>query len=258
LLCHFDEVSDNFEVASCYAFSAEYFISQGDPKKAAFFIRNSENYFNSARTHNHPRERFLLFLLKSAKDMMDMSNDLSRKFKLMTSLFLKVEPTQNALEATNNMLEPSQIDSTILDTFQAIDKSPTSSVNGNPMRLNIVMIAQGMKLQYYCKNGYLNNDIMLATANSLSDLVLSEHFIFCTQVVSTALVEAANVQMKIMVQDQVNLLDKLKLDLRGLQILADRYEIVNKWYGESMTSLFKFIQLQEALSATFHKFVNCS
>jgi hypothetical protein len=237
LFAIFDDVQQNFEVASCYAIIAELHVCSGDNNRAAFYLRNVDSYLTTERDIRHPREKYLLFLVRSCKDMMNSSSDLGRKFKLLTGLFV-------TWDRQDDVLTPEQIDSVILEVFAKIEKAPSAAVNGGPLRLNILLLAQGMKLQYY-KTLQTRDDQVLLVANSIADLVLSVDFNQCTQVVATALIEASTIHIQeIKNGNNTNeLCSRLKLDLHGLEILADRFEIVNKWYRPVIKDIVSFLQV---------------
>jgi hypothetical protein len=170
--------------------------------------------------------------------MMNSSSDLGRKFKLLTGLFV-------TWDRQDEVLTPEQIDSVILEVFAKIEKAPSAAVNGGPLRLNILLLAQGMKLQYYKTLQTRDDQVVLLVANSIADLVLSVDFNQCTQVVATALIEAATVHIQeIKNGNNTNeLCSRLKLDLHGLEVLADRFEIVNKWYRAFIKDIVSFLQV---------------
>src|SRR3989338_184434 len=186
LFAIFDDVQHNFEVASCYAIIAELYICSGENTRASFYLRKVDSYLTTERDIRHPREKYLLFLVRSSRDMMNSSNDLGRKFKLLTGLFM-------TWERQDEILTPEQIDSVILEVFAKIEKAPSTAINGGPLRLNILLLAQGMKLQYYKTLQVTDTQVTMFIANSIADLVLSVDFNQCTQVVSAALVEAATI-----------------------------------------------------------------
>ncbi|KAL0488911.1 oleate activated transcription factor [Acrasis kona] len=243
----FEEVDYNYNIAATFALLADNMITTGNSLHAAFYHRNVKSYLEVPKTEVHPREHYLRFLVTHCEDMIMNNINLLKRFLLYVGLFNVRPPFQHNQNNTDTYIDPALLDDLILQAFGRIDRSPSANINGRVLRLNIVACAQGSKLQHHKTAGILN-DSLIYVANSITSLVSDPQFHLVCLIVSVALVEASSYQMDYMSRSNVflsDILEKLKINYKGLTMLSAKYPIVNNWFSQFMSKLGACISFWE-------------
>ncbi|KAL0490953.1 hypothetical protein AKO1_009789 [Acrasis kona] len=257
LLPVMDQVDNDFTVASCYALFSIYLLNEGELKKANFFIRNCRCYFefNQAKV-----DKVYYEFLKMLLEVIDyVWNETTTPRDLFTGAIKTYEIYQqmydNATRA--NIVRPSRlhlektpqlIDDIIHDFFELFRKLPVNlpKTDVDIKMLSFIMSAQASKIQYMNEYGLISTPECLTAANNLSQLVESETFPMTYLMNSICLIEAARVHMQyLLVQETPDLIINIRRDLRGLQIMADRYPLVVQRHGEFINGLQTLVRMYD-------------
>lgn len=112
-------------------------------------------------------------------------------------------------------------------------------------KLYFKALAQGAKLQNLRRHGIMNQDT-IEIANSISDLTTSNYFSLSHPMITIPVIEAMDIHTKCARENpSIQMIGKLKQDLRGLQTLRDRYGIIRYRYTSLIENVEEFVSFQD-------------
>lgn len=227
-------VDENFDVAACYACLAQFLISLGEPDKASFFIRNAKKYVNRRNRPMHQlKERVLDWSILSSMQLLTPDEDLIERLRHFNVYWDREEDRLGEVHSLET------IDNTYNRIIKMLNHNVTTPTADNQSKkLYFYAIAQGAKLQFLRRNEWSDPLLSLELANNISSLVESDLYSICHAMIFVSVLEATRIHIETIVQvPTLELIERLKQDLKGLEIMATRHAILRMRYSEFIKKL---------------------
>jgi hypothetical protein len=243
LQTHFDDI--NFEVAATFGIIGMYLFMKGEINRAKFFFRNCLKHVQKSDNH------YRLIILPHVSTVLAMLDDLynlSAAVKLASDAIVK--PTQ---DTTTFPLSASDIDrrlELVLNFMETGFRGSMPTSEFELRRLTCVMCCLGAKLQSSRSERYEEQIPVLEIANVITDLTTLTIFPMGAVWLTTAVAEAAQVQMAYFLQTgDAYLIDKLRQDVNALNLMANRGELTLLMHGDFINELNRFIEQYEIIQS---------
>jgi len=257
----FDEVECNYEVASCYQYLALWNTYNGDLIRANFYLKNCSKFLeNLDQQQSNINTNFLRYSIRVIETLADDKATLWQIFLLLTEMhglygrFRALQDSSIFMDSNTPLsntpiLGLESIDILVRELSAIIDKNfgllPTANLEIK--RLQYLIIAQAVKLLCIKNAGILPDITTLNIANSIANMTKSQYFPLCSSFTAPALIEAANVHMKFLLDGfNQTLVSQLKQEYLALKILSDRYDLVMIRYGNFIQGIEQIIRMYEA------------
>jgi hypothetical protein len=244
LLPVYYSMSTDFEVAACHACISQYLLGLCDISNSKHHLDNAQRYFDNLQRPMNLQETCLYLSTLFYAAQVDVSCDLTSKLRQMVRM---VTVMGGAKDPNIDYNDPAQIDDLYRYIFSKLDLLahclPVPSIASK--KIYLTAIAQGIKIQILKKR---NADIaeMLPFADCISELIANEYFSLCHGLITVAIMEAAEVHMKVIHESPTKeLMARLKEDLRGLMIMRERHEVVQVMYDRAIQTVRDFVRFND-------------
>jgi len=130
------------------------------------------------------------------------------------------------------------------------------------LKLTFLIIAQGVKIQFLVKSCSKLANVALQTADRISALTGTHWFAMCPPLVISAVINAAKVHLQyfenpgITLEERLRLVNIMREDLRGLNLMKAKYNLVSSRYSDVVAKLEQVQKQFEEQQSMFISFMN--
>jgi hypothetical protein len=227
-----DQVGSDLDVACCFGYIAMYLVSIGDLQQAIFFKKNAELCEKLSQNSNdsvdkHRQAQWLRYYLMGISSQLDDNFDIFSLFPLIVS-HINIDTSD-----TNEVTAGS---STLVSAIEKLKNLKNDDVVIKNMMFTFV--SNGAKLKHMRLGNKMDGHSALQIANTITEQIKQEGYAELTSFVVMAVAEAAIVHSYwVLNKRTTELVESLRWDIWGLNIMAERHFLVKQRYSTLLNTL---------------------